>query len=61
MYQVTLQAQFIKKLSNSEAELKKRVAYKEKRVVYLKIGLFQASKVLQPICGRPSNKFDSLN
>ena len=28
----TLEAQFVKKLSNTEAELKKRVAYKKNRV-----------------------------
>ena len=30
----TFEAQFIEKLSNTEAELKKSVAYKKKRVAY---------------------------
>ena len=35
--QATFEAQFMKKLSNTEAELKKSVAYKRKRVVTIKI------------------------
>ena len=33
--QATFEAQFMKKLSNTEAGLKKSVAYKKKRVVHL--------------------------
>ena len=35
-HQATFQAQFMKKLSNTEAELKKSDAYKKKRVFFLR-------------------------